>query len=216
MNYINSKINTLQEDRQLYTPEAVFWTIILCLPMTLVVLVGLIVITFICFNDPEKILGLWSVRMSGYWWLFAFMLAMLRPNGLAYRHFSMPKHNVELFSNVMKRSVWITVLWLNASMFTYLDGGIANDVIGQLMTIAVLVISLFIIGPRMRYAVQAYEKTQKKTFPKSFPHCVATLSYYSHCVGSFRLLLHYVKFDGSFDVFLFCFDDMDSNSQYSV
>lgn len=56
LNYINSKINTLQEDRQLYTPEAVFWTIILCLPMTLVVLVGLIVITFICFNDPEKFL----------------------------------------------------------------------------------------------------------------------------------------------------------------
>lgn len=168
LNYINSKINTLQEDRQLYTPEAVFWTIILCLPMTLVVLVGLIVITFICFNDPEKF-WLWSVRMSGYWWLFAFMLAMLRPNGLAYRHFSMPKHNVELFSNVMKRSVWITVLWLNASMFTYLDGGIANDVIGQLMTIAVLVISLFIIGPRMRYAVQAYEKnSEKKPFLKVF------------------------------------------------
>lgn len=62
----------------------------------------------------------------------------------------------------MKRSVWITVLWLNASMFTYLDGGIANDVIGQLMTIAVLVISLFIIGPRMRYAIQAYEKNSEK------------------------------------------------------
>ncbi|MBN6710997.1 mechanosensitive channel MscK [Haemophilus haemoglobinophilus] len=162
LNYINSKINTLKGDKQLYTPEAIFWTIILCLPMTLFVLVGLIVITFICFNDPEKFWW-WSLRMSGYWLLFAFMLAMFRPNGIAYRHFNIPKQNVELFSKVMNRSVWISVLWLNASMFTTLDGGITNDVIGQLMTIAVLVISLLIVGPRMRYAVQAYEKSSEKS-----------------------------------------------------
>ncbi|OOR98803.1 hypothetical protein B0186_08370 [Canicola haemoglobinophilus] len=161
LNYINSKINTLG-DKQLYTPEAIFWTIILCLPMTLSVLAGLILVTFICFNEPEKFWW-WSLKMSGYWLLFSFMLAMFRPNGIAYRHFNMLKHNVELFSNVMTRSVWIAVLWLNASMFTYLEGGITNDVIGQLMTIVVLVISLFIVGPRMRYAVQAYEKNSEKS-----------------------------------------------------
>ncbi|MDY4593692.1 MAG: mechanosensitive channel MscK [[Pasteurella] aerogenes] len=159
---INGKVSTLTSDSQWYTPEAVFWTIILCLPSTLIFLSTLIFITFICFETPAKYWW-WSLEMAGYWLFFAFMLAMLRPNALAHRHFNMPQKNVEIFRSVLKRSVWISALWLNAGMFTYLDSGITNDVIGQVMTIFVLIVSLFIVGPRLRYAVRAYQDNQEKT-----------------------------------------------------
>lgn len=162
LTYINSRINTLTGDRQRYTPEAIFWTLILCLPSTLIFLSCLILITFICFENPANFWW-WSLRMSGYWLFFAFILAMLRPNGLAYRHFNMPLKNVEIFSSVLKRSVWICALWLNAGMFTRLDAGITNDVIGQVLTISILIISLFIVGPRLRYAVRAYQNSQQES-----------------------------------------------------
>lgn len=55
----------------------------------------------------------------------------------------MPQQNVEIFRSVLKRSVWISALWLNAGMFTYLDSGITNDVIGQVMTISVLIVLIY-------------------------------------------------------------------------
>ncbi len=106
---------------------------------------------------------------------FAFILAMLRPNGLAYRHFNMPQYNVQLFYSVSKRSVWIYALWLNASIFTHLEGGITNDVIGEVLTISILVISLFIVGPRLRYAVSIYQKTQEQAGEQSYLFKIARL-----------------------------------------
>ncbi|VGM94826.1 Uncharacterized MscS family protein HI_0195.1 precursor [uncultured Avibacterium sp.] len=165
--YINSKINTLKGERQRYTPEAIFWTLILCLRSTFIFLSALILIASICFENPEPF-WVWSFRMAGYWLFFAFILAMLRPNGLAYRHFNMPQSNVQLFYSVSKRSVWIYALWLNASIFTNLDAGITNDVIGEVLTISILVISLFIVGPRLRYAVSIYQKTQEQAGERSY------------------------------------------------
>ncbi|URL01300.1 mechanosensitive channel MscK [Avibacterium sp. 20-126] len=165
--YINSKINTLRGERQHYTPEAILWTLILCLRSTLIFLSLLILIASICFENPEPF-WLWSLKMAGYWLFFAFILAMLRPNGLAYRHFNMPQYNVQLFYSVSKRSVWIYALWLNASIFTHLDTGITNDVIGEVLTISILVISLFIVGPRLRYAVSIYQKTQEQAGERSY------------------------------------------------
>ncbi|MFZ7342756.1 mechanosensitive channel MscK [Avibacterium volantium] len=164
--YINSKINTLKGERQRYTPEAIFWTLILCLRSTFIFLSALILIASICFEKPEPF-WVWSFRMAGYWLFFAFILAMLRPNGLAYRHFNMPQSNVQLFYSVSKRSVWIYALWLNASIFTNLDAGITNDVIGEVLTIFILVITLFIVGPRLRYAVTIYQQTQEQAGEQS-------------------------------------------------
>lgn len=161
LNFINSRINTLTSDSQWHTPEAVMWTMILCLPSTLIFLAVLFVVVYICFQNPFE-LSPWMLKMAAYWWFFAFMLAILRPNGVAYRHFKMPKESVDTFYKVLKRSVWICALWLNASIFTYLETGITNDVIGQVMTISVLIISLFIIGPRIGSAVRSYESNAQE------------------------------------------------------
>lgn len=161
-------------ERQRYTPEAIFWTLILCLCSTFLFLSGLILLSSICFGDPKPF-WLWSFKMSGYWLFFAFILAMLRPNGLARRHFNMPQQNVQLFHSVSKRSVWIYALWLNASIFIHLDAGITNDVIGEVLTISILVVSLFIIGPRLRYAVSIYQKFQEQEGKRSFSFKLARI-----------------------------------------
>ncbi|QLB13456.1 potassium efflux system protein [Bisgaardia hudsonensis] len=153
--YINGKLNSMIEDRQSYTPEAILLTLILCLPSTLGFLSVLILVTSVVSDSYESVL--WSIEMTGYWLFFAFMIAMLRPNGLAMRHFNMPKNSVTLFSNIMGKSVWLSGLWINASIFTHLDGGITNDVIGQAITISILAISLFIIAPKMNYAIGVYQ-----------------------------------------------------------
>ncbi|WP_424410021.1 mechanosensitive channel MscK [Pasteurella sp. PK-2025] len=160
LNHINSQINTLTSDSQWHTPEAVMWTLVLCIPSTLIFLAILLVVVYLCFAHPFN-LWPWLLTMTAYWWFFAFMLALLRPNGIAYRHFNMPKQSVETFHKVLKRSVWISALWVNASIFTHLETGITNDVIGQVMTISVLIISLLILGPRIRSAVKSYENSQE-------------------------------------------------------
>ncbi|MGY4677203.1 mechanosensitive channel MscK [Pasteurella sp. P03HT] len=156
LTHINQKINTLNSDSQWYTPEALLWTLILCLPSTLLFFAFLVLMVYIGFEEPLSVAS-WVLSMVGYWLFFAFMLSLLRPNGIAYRHFNMPKESVDTFYRVFGRSVWISALWINASIFTHLETGITNDVIGQVITISVLFISLLIIGPRVQNAVKSYE-----------------------------------------------------------
>ncbi|MGC6407058.1 mechanosensitive channel MscK [Bisgaard Taxon 45] len=155
---INQKINTLNSDSQWHTPEAILWTLVLCLPSTFIFSAVLVLMVYLCFAEPLNLAN-WVISMSLYWCFFAFMLSLLRPNGIAYRHFSMPKESVDRFYRVFSRSVWISALWINASIFTHLETGITNDVIGQVMTISVLFISLLIIGPRIQHAVKSYENS---------------------------------------------------------
>ncbi|MGQ0285915.1 mechanosensitive channel MscK [Pasteurellaceae bacterium 22721_9_1] len=157
---IAKRVNTLNSDSHWNTPKAIALVLILCLPSTLFFIASLFFAAYVCLKDPFVVFP-WILQMGIYWWFFAFMLAMLHPDGIAYRHFNMPKESVETFHKVLKRSVWISALWINASIFTHLETGIPNDVIGQVMTISVLIISLFIIGLRMQSAVKSYGNSAK-------------------------------------------------------
>ncbi len=155
---INNKLKTFQSDNQWNTPIAVFWTLILCLPSTFVFLMLFILATYFCLQDPTQA-WTWGLKMAGYWFYFAFMVALLRPNGIAHRHFKMPKQSSENFRRILKRSIWVVALLLNTSIFTNLEGGVAYDVLGEIMTISVLVILLLMIGPEMRLAITSYQQT---------------------------------------------------------
>ncbi len=87
---INNSMRTVATDSQWNTPAAIFWTVILCLPSTFIFLMVFILVTYICFQDPTEVWP-WGLKMSGYWLYFAFMVAMLRPNGIGFRHFNMPQ-----------------------------------------------------------------------------------------------------------------------------
>lgn len=172
LNQISNSMKTITTDSQWNTPYAIFLTIILCLPSTFMFLMVFILVTYICFQDPLTIWP-WGLKMAGYWLYFAFMMAMLRPNGIGYRHFDMPQKSNMLFLHILKRSVWVVGLLLNTSIFANSEMGVAYDVIGQMMTIMVLVVTVFIIAPGFRKAISTYQNSVEQD--KSPRHVLLTL-----------------------------------------
>ena len=161
LNKLNQQINVYATDTQWHTPKAIFWVAVLSLPSTFLFLAGFILVTGICFKDPATVWP-WGLKMAAYWWSFAFMLGMLRPNGIGHHHFNMPKESNEAFRNMLKRSAWIIALLLNVSIFSHIDLGLSYDVIGQASMIIVLVTVLLIMVPRFRQAVSSYQKSAKE------------------------------------------------------
>ena len=161
LNKIGNNLKSVVTDSQWHTPKAIFLTLILCLQSTFIFLIVFILITYICFQDPLTVLP-WGLKMAGYWLYFAFMMAMLRPNGIGHLHFDMPQKSNMLFLNILKKSVWVVGLLLNTSIFAGSEMGIAYDVIGQTMTITVLVITVFIIAPGFRKAISTYQDVVEK------------------------------------------------------
>lgn len=155
---INNSMKSVETDSQWNTPKAIFLTTILCLPSTFMFLTVFILVTYICFQDPLPIWP-WGLKMAGYWFCFAFMMAILRPHGIGYTHFDMPQKSNELFYNILKRSVWVIGLLLNTSIFANVETGITYDVLGEIMTITVLVMTVFIIAPGFRKAISTYQHT---------------------------------------------------------
>ncbi|WGE59914.1 mechanosensitive channel MscK [Actinobacillus equuli] len=154
---INNSMKTVATDSQWNTPFAIFWTLILCLPSTFIFLMVFILVTYICFQDPTEVWP-WGLKMSGYWLYFAFMVAMLRPNGIGYRHFNMPQKSNAVFRDILKRSVWVIGLMLNTAVFSNINEmGIAYDVLGQVFTIVVLISIIFIVSPGFRQAISTYQ-----------------------------------------------------------
>ncbi|MDY5106742.1 MAG: mechanosensitive channel MscK [Actinobacillus minor] len=172
LNQISNSMKAITTDSQWNTPYAIFLTIILCLPSTFMFLMAFILVTYICFQNPLTIWP-WGLKMAGYWLYFAFMMAMLRPNGIGYRHFDMPQKSNMLFLHILKRSVWVIGLLLNTSIFANSEMGVAYDVIGQTMTIMVLVVTVFIIAPGFRKAISTYQNTVEQD--KSPRHILLTL-----------------------------------------
>lgn len=159
---INNQMRTLDTESHWHTPAAIFWTLILCLPSTFMFLIVFISVAYVCFQDPAPVWS-WGLKMAAYWWYFAFMLAMLRPNGIGYRHFKMPKESNENFRRILKKSAWIMGLMLNTSIFTELETGVAYDMVGELLSISILLLMIFMVTPEMRKAIEKYQGVAKKS-----------------------------------------------------
>lgn len=158
---INNKINHVHLDSQWNTPIALFYTAILCLSSTLWFLAGCLFIGFFCFRNPED-MWQWGWQMSGFWWLFSFILSSFRPNGICVRHFGFSTDIVADFHSVTKRIAISTILLLNTSIFSHVvDNGLINDVMGEMITIASLIFFLFITLPRFKGAIRLYASSSE-------------------------------------------------------
>lgn len=156
------RVNTLTNDSHWLTPEAMFWTVLLALPSTLMFFTAYNAIGFLFFNDPIAI-GRWGVRVTLYWWFFATVLSLLRPNGLAFRHFGMPQESNRIFQRIIKQSIWIVGLLLVSSIPSQIDEiGYLNDAIGQVMSIIALALCLFVVRPLLNRAIREYQKAKKE------------------------------------------------------
>lgn len=157
---INGEINTLRADTQWHTPMALVLTGLLNLSGTLWFLAICQLIGFFFFRNPQEFWD-WSFRMAGYWWFFNVWFAIYRPNGIFVRHFGFAQEDAEKFRGVVKRIIIAVVLLLNTSVFSNaMDNGLANDILGELNTIASLLFCTVIIAPRFNRALRAYEENQ--------------------------------------------------------
>ncbi len=157
---IASGVNTLKNDSHWYTPEAMFWTLILALPSTLVFFTVYNLIAFLFFYDPISAWR-WGLRLTLYWWFFATVLSLLRSNGIAYRHFGMPQESNRIFQSIIKQSTWIIGLLLISSIPSQIEAiGYPNDVIGQVMSIVALALCLFIVRPLLDRGITEYQNAK--------------------------------------------------------
>ncbi|MGV6988748.1 mechanosensitive channel MscK [Testudinibacter sp. P80/BLE/0925] len=170
----NSKVNTLSGDNQWRTLIVLFYTLILALPSTLLFLSTLILIIYFCFHHPLGLLP-WALKMAAFWFFIAFTLSLLRPNGIAHRHFNFSATTNALFRNTLRRSIPILAVLLNASIFTSLDTGIANDMLGETLVITALLLFLFQIRPGFSSAIDSVNREasedngqERTTYPKLF------------------------------------------------
>ncbi|OOF44252.1 hypothetical protein BKK51_09600 [Rodentibacter trehalosifermentans] len=159
---INGEINTLRADSQWHTPMALILTGLLNLSGTLWFLAVCQMIGFFFFRHPQEFWD-WSFRMAGYWWFFNVWFAIFRPNGIFVRHFGFAQEDAEKFRGVVKRIIIVVVLLLNTSVFSnVMDNGLANDVLGEINTIASLIFCTVIVAPRFNRALRAYEENQSQ------------------------------------------------------
>lgn len=157
---IAAQVNTLKSDSHWHTPEAMFWTIILAIPNSLLFLSLVVVLLYLFVPNPLASWS-WVSQIFYYWIFFASVLALLRPNGLAYRHFGMPQASNEIFQRIIRQSVWIIGLLLVSSIFSQVEIiGFTNDVIGQVMTIVALALCTFVVRPLLDRGIQEYENAQ--------------------------------------------------------
>lgn len=158
---IAARVNTLTNDSHWLTPEAMFWTILLALPSTLIFFTAYNALALLFFNNPISVWR-WGLKLTLYWWFFATMLSLLRPNGLAFRHFGMPQESNRIFQRIIKQSIWIVGLLVVSSIPSQIDEiGYLNDAIGQVMSIIALALCLFIVRPLLNRAIKEYQKAKK-------------------------------------------------------
>ncbi|OOF67595.1 mechanosensitive channel MscK [Rodentibacter caecimuris] len=159
---INGEINLLNKDSQWHTPIALLLTAILALPSTLWFLAICQLIGFFFFRYPLEF-SQWAFSMAIYWWFFSFILALFRPQGIAVRHFGFSQQSVATFRSVGRRIIIASVLLLNTSVLSSaVENGLANDVLGELNTIAALIFCIFIIIPRFNNAMVTYKNEELK------------------------------------------------------
>ncbi|TNH07502.1 mechanosensitive channel MscK [Testudinibacter sp. TR-2022] len=154
----NSNINTLRGDNQSRTILVLFYTLLLALPSTLLFLSVLILVIYFCFQSPLALLP-WALKMAAFWFFIAFLLSLLRPNGIAYKHFNFSATANGMFRSSLKRSIPILVVLLNASTFTSLEEtGIANDYLGEALIITALLFFLFQLAPSFSNAIKRMDQ----------------------------------------------------------
>ncbi|MFC0323178.1 mechanosensitive channel MscK [Gallibacterium melopsittaci] len=157
---INSHVGTLNSDSQWHTPLAIFLTAILVMPYPLFFIILFVLIGHFVIANPI-LAWPWTLKMASYWWLFAFLIELLKPNGLAYRHFGLAKESGNLFLAVLKRSILAIIFLINTTLFSDMSNTpLNNDVIGEVCTISTLIFCVLIIAPRFGYAVKKYQDSQ--------------------------------------------------------
>lgn len=155
-------VNTLKNDSHWHTPEALFWTVVLALPNTIIFFVIVGFCANILFTN-KQIMWQLSLILSANWLFFSTVLELLRPHGIAYKHFGMAPKSNEIFRTAIKKSITMFVLFVISFGFSYIEMvDYVNDVIGESVSLIALILCQFVILPLFNKAIRRYEEDAEK------------------------------------------------------
>ncbi|MGL4927011.1 MAG: mechanosensitive channel MscK [Plesiomonas shigelloides] len=147
---LESDIGQLRRDTQLHTPKALLLTLLQEIPGTLIVLsIGML---FIYSNlaSPQIIWHL-TLRFALAYLAFGMLARILKPGGIAETHFNRHESEINHFRRSLHYIAMAVVPLILVSTIGELDPStLADDAIGQVITISMLIVMVFLIYPISR------------------------------------------------------------------
>ena len=143
-------IGKLTRDSQLLTPKCLLFTGLEVLPGALIIMALGFLFLFSGLSEPRLIWFL-ALRLSAAYMAFSVLLKILRPGGMAETHFGQTPAEVAYKYRALKY-VWRSLIPLIvvATMGELDPSRLANDAIGQVITLTMLVITLVLVYPLFR------------------------------------------------------------------
>ncbi len=147
---LSKDIGRLSKDTHLHTPKALLFTGLEVLPGALLIMAMGALFLFSGLSEP-KIIGLLALRLTAAYMAFAMLLKILRPGGMAETHFGQSPNETARKYRALKY-VWRSLipLIIIATLGELDPSRLADDVIGQIVTLTMLGITLVLVYPLFR------------------------------------------------------------------
>lgn len=137
------EVGQLRSDTHSHTPKAILLVLLRTIPGALLIMSGGLTLVFSGLSTP-LIIGELSFRMALAYMAFGSMRRMLKPDGLAQKHFGHDAQTVAHLRNAL-RYIWYTLLPLIfvATLGELDPSRLANDVVGQIICLVSLLFLSF-------------------------------------------------------------------------
>ncbi len=137
------EVGQLRSDTHSHTPKAILLVFLRTIPGALLIMSGGLALVFSGLSTP-LIIGELSFRMALAYMAFGSMRRMLKPDGLAQKHFGHDAQTVAHLRNAL-RYIWYTLLPLIfvATLGELDPSRLANDVVGQIICLVSLLFLSF-------------------------------------------------------------------------
>lgn len=151
------EVGQLRSDTHSHTPKAILLVFLRTIPGALLIMSGGLALVFSGLSTP-LIIGELSFRMALAYMAFGSMRRMLKPDGLAQRHFGHDAQTVAHLRNAL-RYIWYTLLPLIfvATLGELDPSRLANDVVGQIICL----ISLLLLSFELFSTVRKHPNNQQ-------------------------------------------------------
>lgn len=138
-----NEVGQLRSDTHSHTPKAILLVFLRTIPGALLIMSGGLALVFSGLSTP-LIIGELSFRMALAYMAFGSMRRMLKPEGLAQKHFGHDARTVAHLRNAL-RYIWYTLLPLIfvATLGELDPSRLANDVVGQIICLVSLLLLSF-------------------------------------------------------------------------
>jgi len=147
---LSKDIGRLNRDSHLHTPKALLFTGLEVLPGALLIMALGFLFLFSGLSEP-KVIWFLSLRLTAAYMAFAMLLKILRPGGMAETHFGQSPTEVAHKYRSLKY-VWRSLIPLIviATLGELDPSRLADDAIGQVITLTMLLVTLFLVYPLFR------------------------------------------------------------------